>query len=160
MNPYALGARVALYAALAAGIWWVWHSLTVTLPALEQRAEAAETRVDKLIDQRAAMVAAQSAVAAKEADNAQKLAVLADASAVSARLLRVCQSAVRPDRMPSAADPAGGLAAGDAEAGVSGLADLGADVRASAVDDLNHAALAEQWCRLVRERGQVQPGCS
>lgn len=159
MNPYALGARVALYAALAAGAWWVWHSLIVTLPALEQRAEKAEQRADMLIGQRAALLAEQAHVVAKEADNAQKLAALADASAVSARLLRVCQSAVRAERVPAAADTAGGVASGDAEADVSGVADLGADVRASALDDLNHAALAERWCRLVKERGQVQPGC-
>ena len=170
MTPAQILARLVSVALIAGAVWWTYRQVAVVLP--EVRAElkqqkdatkAAEAERDAAKKQVTDLQEDQAEVAEQEAANEEERRRLADLGTVLGRLAGMCQQSARgmPARA-SAANPSGQLAQGLPEAGDQGdgqLAGLAAELREVPSDDANHEALASQWCKLKRERGERQPGC-
>lgn len=171
MTPAQIIGRLVTILLVVASIGYVYRQVAVVLPetraALKAQKEltaAAEKERDEAKQQTKDLQADQADIATREAENEAERRRLADLDAVQRRLMRVCQRAT--GQLPSAkASPraAGELAPGRAQAGDPGdgdaLADLAEELREVPGDDDNHAALAEQWCKVKAERGEPQPGC-
>lgn len=171
MTPAAILTRVVLLGLLVWGLWWNYQQVAVVLPATQHalqeqkdKAAAAEAARDAAVKQRKALQDEQARVAEKEKTLGEERDLARSAADVAAGLLGMCEAArtALAAGAGAAAHAAGALAEADgeeADRGVGELEGLAAELREVPADDAAHRALAAEWCKLKKARGERQPGC-